>query len=189
MPFDILRDESFLPLLFMADQEHAQAVRGAGCPLCGGRLDSGSYFRKSRGWLCEVPADYFLRFSWCCRVVGCRKRVTPESLRFLGRKVYLSAAIVLTSVFLHGMTRRRVAQLRDLLGVSPRTVADWRRWWLAAFRPSAFWKSYRGLFAGDLDEDALPHSIWASFRGSTRERLLFFLRFLHPLTSPPDFVF
>jgi hypothetical protein len=34
-----------------------------------------------------LDKGYGQRFSFCCAVGGCRKRTTPPSLRFLGRKV------------------------------------------------------------------------------------------------------
>jgi hypothetical protein len=37
------------------------------------------------------------RFSFCCDRDGCRNRATPPSVRFLGRKVYLGAVVMLIS--------------------------------------------------------------------------------------------
>lgn len=50
--------------------------------------------------------------SLCC--ARCRKRRTPPSVRFLGRRVYLAAVVVLACVLRQGPTRWRVARLRDL---------------------------------------------------------------------------
>ena len=44
--------------------------------------------------------EYAERFSFCCAVDGCRKRATPPSLRFLGRKVYLATVVTLISAML-----------------------------------------------------------------------------------------
>lgn len=188
MIFNVLRDLAFLQRLFALDAEWALEVRGAGCPFCGGSLDDGSYLRKARGWLCDAPEWLFVRFSWCCRVEGCRKRVMPASVRFLGRKVYLSASIVLSEVFVHGITPRRVCALKKIFGVDRRTVSEWRRWWLESFRSSPFWRSRRGLLPPDLDEGDLPYSLWSSFVGSEREKLLCVLRFLRPLTVSGGYV-
>ena len=47
------------------------------------------------------------RFSFCCAADGCRKRETPASLRFLGRKVFLGAMVVLISAMQSGLTTAR----------------------------------------------------------------------------------
>jgi len=44
--------------------------------------------------------------SFCCALDGCRSRATPPSLRFLGRKVYLAAIVVLIAILRHGATAR-----------------------------------------------------------------------------------
>ena len=43
----------------------------------------------------DLPDEYRYRFSFCCDRDGCRKRVTPPSVRFLGRRVYLGAVVIL----------------------------------------------------------------------------------------------
>jgi len=62
------------------------------------------------------------RFSLCCAKDGCRKRETPGSLRFLGRKVYFGAMVVLISAMQSGLNPARMARLKALVGVSRRTV-------------------------------------------------------------------
>ena len=64
----------------------------------------------------------------CCNQEGCRKRVTPPSVRFLGRKVYFAAVIILVAAMRQGPTPRRVQELRRLFGdLDARTIARWRR--------------------------------------------------------------
>src|SRR6266478_7977922 len=53
-----------------------------------------------------------------------RKRRTPPSFRFLGRKVFLGAVAVLVSAMRQGATAER--QLCELVGVGRRTIARWR---------------------------------------------------------------
>ena len=43
-----------------------------------------------------------IRLSFCCDRDGCRKRVTPPSVRFLGRKVFLAVAVILISAITKG---------------------------------------------------------------------------------------
>ena len=90
----------FWPFLLAVDQDLAQTTRQKGCA-CGGRLHRANYPRKPRG-ADDLPPDYACRFSFCCACDGCRKRVTPPSVRFLGRKVYLFAVVVLVSAMRQG---------------------------------------------------------------------------------------
>ena len=83
----LLRDASFFELLLRFDDDLAAAVRQAGCGVCGGVLHSARYRRKPRGGPAGLGAEHALRQSFCCAAEGCRRRATPPSLRFLGRKV------------------------------------------------------------------------------------------------------
>ncbi len=84
-----------------------------GCS-CGGRLHSANYPRAPRGGPDHLPEEYRSRFSFCCDRDGCRKRMTPPSVRFLGRKVYLGAVVILVSAMRQGPTPRRVRELSTL---------------------------------------------------------------------------
>ena len=118
-------------LLLNADRELAAETRARGCR-CGGRLHSARYRRKPRRGLPEELRDeYRWRESLCCD--RCRKRTTPPSLRFLGRRVYLAALVVLVSAMTGGVTAGRAARMEALVGVSLRTLQRWRAWWLRTF--------------------------------------------------------
>ena len=103
-----------------------------------------------------------LRFSLCCAKDGCRKRETPGSLRFLGRKVYFGAMVVLISAMQSGLNPARMKRLKELVGVSRRTVLRWRDWWRTVFTMSPFWRAHRGACAGGEQAD-LPASLLKSF--------------------------
>jgi hypothetical protein len=60
-------------------------------------------------------------------------------VRFLGRKVYLGAVVVLATTLRHGPTRTRAARLRELFGIDARTLARWRQWWRDTFAASPWW--------------------------------------------------
>ena len=81
--------------LFTIDEDLAETTRQRACP-CGGRLHCANYTRKPRGTPIQLPEPQPLRLSFCCDRDGCRKRVTPPSVRFLGRKVYLAAIVKVT---------------------------------------------------------------------------------------------
>jgi hypothetical protein len=119
----------------------------------------------------------------CCANRECRKRVTPPSVRFLGRRVYLGAVVVLLSTVRHGGSTKRLARLRKLFGVAPRTVQRWRRWWRETFPRTRCWKQMRGLLRAPAAEAELPDAVLDALRGDEHERLLGMLRLLLPLTT------
>jgi hypothetical protein len=94
---DVLRDTRFYELLMGFDRQMADAAHAGRCQRCGAALHWGSYERKPRGGPAGLGAEHRRRFSLCCAADGCRKRETPGSLRFLGRKVYFGAMVVLNS--------------------------------------------------------------------------------------------
>ena len=89
--------------------------------------------------------------------------MTPPSLRFLGRKVYVGAVVVLVAALRHGPTPVRIAKLRELVGVSVRTVNRWRIWWRQIFVGTPFWQAARGLLRVPLGEQSLPLSLLEAF--------------------------
>lgn len=184
MSHKALVDARVWPLLLEADRELAAEARTRGCA-CGGRLHSARYPRKPRrGLPREVREDYRWRESLCCEREGCRRRTTPPSLRFLGRRVYLGALVVLVSAMTGGVTERRAAAMRDRVGVSVRTLQRWRAWWLVTFPEKAFWREARGRLALPVDEARLPASLLERFPDQGGgDGLLACLRFLAPITT------
>lgn len=121
------------------------------------------------------------RFSFCCAL--CRKRLTPASVRFLGRRVYLGAVVVLATAMSSGLTDRRLARLKELFGVDRRTLERWRKWWREAFVSSSLWIAEQGRFSSPVNESDLPASLLERFLGAMREKLLALLSFLSPLSA------
>ena len=138
----LLADATLFDALLAIDRDLAASAKRGGCLICGGRLDHADYPRKPRGGPESLGSDYDRRTSFCC--ADCRKRLTPMSVRFLGRKVYLGVVVLLACVLRQGPTPWRVARLREQLGVSPDTLRRWHRWWRDTFVRTPFWKS--GLF-------------------------------------------
>jgi hypothetical protein len=128
MYHELPRNASFWAFLFTIDQGLAEEARLKKCP-CGGCLHRANYLRKPRGGGEELPQEYRSRLSFCCEREGCRKRVTPPSVRFLGRKVYLGAIVILVAAMRQGPTPRRVRELSRLFGVDRHTIARWRVFW------------------------------------------------------------
>ena len=91
-----LSSSNFWSFLCRIDEDLAAQVRAAGCADCGGALHSARYPRKPRGVGRTMLGDaYEWRLSYCCDRDGCRRRATPASVRFLGRRVFLGAVVVL----------------------------------------------------------------------------------------------
>ena len=175
-------DSQLYPWLMLLDRDLARAAKEGGCIRCGGRLDSAVYPRKPRGGPPDLGDEYDSRLSFCC--AECRRRLTPPSVRFLGRRGYLGAGVVLVSAMLQGATPPRAARLRELFGVSPETLARWRGWWQTAFAQSAFWRGARGLLRSPADPALLPLSLLRCFGvPGERDPLVAALRFLSPITT------
>jgi hypothetical protein len=183
MYHDLPRDASFWSFLFAVDEELAAAARKQGCS-CGGRLHAANYPRKPRGGCENLPESYNYRLSFCCDRDGCRKRTTPRSVRFLGRKVYLGAVVVLVAAMRQGRTRRRVRELSKLFGADRRTIARWRVFWGEHFPRTPFWKVARGRFMRKLAVADLPRALLEAFihNGDSTEDWERLLRFLSPIT-------
>ena len=179
---ELLGDARLYDILQQIDEDLAGQARAAGCS-GGGRLDSACYPRKPRGGPPGLNADYEYRLSYCCAAEGCRKRTTPPSVRFLGRKVYLGAVVVLVSALRQGPTPTRVSVLHELFGVGERTLRRWRQWWQRTFAEGAFWRAARGRVLPVVPAHDLPRGLIERFAGVGPQRACQVLRFLAPITT------
>ncbi len=106
------------------------------CRDCGGPLHRGDYPRKPRGGRIAAAAEVFSRrFSLCCGREGCRHRATPPSVRFLGRRVYVGAVVIVGSAVV--LTAMAASAAQRATGVPARTTRRWLRWWRGPFTDSA----------------------------------------------------
>ncbi|MCP4038683.1 MAG: hypothetical protein GY733_17210, partial [bacterium] len=107
----------------------------------------------------------------------------PSTL-FLGRKVYFGAVVVLVSVLRQGPSPTRLSRLKELVGVSARTVRRWRKWWLSSFVESDVWQAARGRLRVPADTSRLPLSLLAAFAAAqAQQKLVDMLRFVSPLST------
>ena len=174
----LLQDPRFFALLLQIDEELAARTHAAGCA-CSGRLHRANYPRKPRGCLAEFQASFDHRFSFCCAI--CRKRTTAESVRFLGRRVYLALVVVLSSSR-HAGSNSATPALGSL-AVPARTLERWRGWWRDSFKQTGLWLSACAAFMPPLDTAALPDALLERFLGAdAAARMSGLLRFLTPLT-------
>jgi hypothetical protein len=177
----LLADVTFHHALLKLDEEIAANRKREGCASCEGPIDVANYCRKPRAALRSSWSEGdAVRFSFCCRKDGCRKRSTPASVRFLGRRIYLGAVVLIASALLGGVTS--ITKLSKELGPDRRTLVRWRHWWTKTFPRSAVFAAARGRLAVAIDEDQLPLSLLDRLRGSASDRTLAMLELLEPLS-------
>jgi hypothetical protein len=175
------------------DGDLARVVAAEGCQHCGGPLHQSNYARKPRGGgLAAVAGDAFaLRHSLCCGRRGCRRRVLPPSLRFLGRRVYLGAVVFLASVCAQAALSMKAAQ--EATRIPRVTLGRWQTWWREQFPVLPTWAELRARFVPPPpDEAMLPGSLLSRVEHDlTTEReqppleavVHFVLRSLAPMTT------
>jgi hypothetical protein len=172
-------DVQFCARLEALDRAITERVRGAGCSHCGGRLDRADYARKPRGAdIAPAGEAWSKRLSLCCAREGCRRRATPPSVRFLGRRVYVEVVVLIACV---AAEMEALAPTKPPASVPRRTVRRWLAWWRTAFVASALWRDLRARFAEPPAESELPASLLS--RLDPRTSLLSAARLLSPLTT------
>ena len=177
-------DSRFYQFLFRIDQEIAVEVRAGGCCFCGGVLHGACYPRKPRGIRSALDESYNYRLSFCCATDGCRRRTTPPSVRFLGRKVYLGVIVVLISALEYGLSAKRREWLIDALDVPPQTLWRWQCWWREVFAEGPWWQVERAQFVPPVAGSKLPGELLGRLRGADlRERLVRLLWLIAPLST------
>jgi hypothetical protein len=154
-------DASLFKALWALDEKVAAETRAKGCTHCGGALHRADFPRKARGFPVEHEAFFARRFSACCGREGCRKRATPPSVRFAGRKIYAGFVVVIAPVLAAVGALLRAA-CDALKAVPARTVQRWRSGW-SAVPSSTKWLELRARFDAPVDGEALPASLLARF--------------------------
>ena len=147
-----ISDPRLWDLLCLIDEREASRVRCAGCRHCGGALHSATYARKPRGVSEAVVSGGprpVLRHSFCCAV--CRRRTTPASVRFWGRRVYVGLIVLLLPVLLGDGSPTAVSAACGRLSLSRQTLRRWRRWW-------------QETFAAGCQASGLPRGLLDGFR-------------------------
>lgn len=183
----IMSDPSLPVILSRIDFDLASQARARGCPHCGGRLHSARYPRKPRCTKSLSP-DWKWRYSFCCAEERCRRRATPESVRFFGRRLYPAVFVVLVSALVQGVTGRRFQTIRSALSVDRRTLERWRRWWRETFPRTRFFKEVQARLLPPLDQASLPRSLLLRFGKGSLGGVVSLLRFLAPCSVPAELV-
>jgi hypothetical protein len=176
----------FFGLLVRADEAMTRRVAAEGCPVCDGPLHRSDFDRKPRGaFIAPAGEAFVVRFSLCCGREGCRKRATPPSVRFLGRRVYLGVVVIVASFV--ALVLRAAGEIRQRTGVPARTARRWLGWWQGPFLDTEVFVAICARLIG-VDIGQLPASIVGRLEGTGTERLRSMLGWLLPLTtgSVPD---
>jgi hypothetical protein len=160
----------------------AQQAKRAGCPYCEGVLHVAHYPRQVFGVRRSLlDKGYEQRLSFCCSREGCRRRTTPASVRFLGRRCFAGALVLLACALTQNLSRRRCARLGARLGVSERTLQRWRHWWRSTLPDTPWWREARSQFVPPPQSQGLPSSLLARFGGlGDAKALIGALQFLTP---------
>ena len=114
---------------------------------------------------------------------GTASQAIKASLRFLGRKVYVAAIVVLIAILQHGVSDGRLKRLAQVVSVDRRTITRWRGWWRKVFTATRFWAAARAGFMPPIDEAQLPGAPIERLAGDAQDRLIGLLRFLSPVTG------
>jgi hypothetical protein len=179
----LLADARLHRVLLAIDEDLAAECRTRGCGACGGALHSAWFRRKPRGGPAELGEAFDRRFSFCCAERECRKRATPSSLRFLGRRIYLAVVVTLVWALELGATAGRLRRLSGIPGIDRRTLARWREWWRASLPAGAFWRQASAAVIPPVAARHLPGALLERFAGGAEDRLIALLRFLAPITG------
>lgn len=176
-------DANFYQLLTRIDESIAEEVRARGCD-CGGVLHRADYLRKPRGERGVLDESYQRRLSFCCAEDGCRRRCTPPSVRFLGRKVYLGVIVVLITALNHGLSAARRQRLTETLGVCVQTLRRWQQWWREQFVQTRCWRGLAGQFLPPIVTAHLPGALLERLSGrALSERVVQLLVLIAPSTT------
>lgn len=178
-----LHKANFHLFLNNIDQEIAKITLKMNCSYCSGTLHQANYPRSPMGISPEFRDHYSERLSFCCDT--CRKRITPPSVRFFGRRWYPAPVFMLICLLSLGINERRLAQMKRHFGltVSESTWKRWRRWWRECFVETDFWRKEKGIAVSMLEETiSFPCALLALFSGTFMDKLCLLLRFLSPLS-------
>jgi hypothetical protein len=179
-PIELGRE--FFEMLMRVDEAIVERAAREVCVDCGGPLYRGDFSRKPRGGLVAMAAETFTRrFSLCCGRDGCRRRATPPSVRFLGRRVYVGAVVVLASAV--AMAAVTASAAVRATGVPARTTRRWLRWWRGPFTTSAPFVQLSARLVPAADRRRLPASILERLGDDWVDSVTKLLVWLAPITT------
>jgi hypothetical protein len=184
MSHNFLFNAIFHSVLNVIDRDLMDQAKKNRCPFCKNTLHQANYPRSPAGMPAEFRKHYDARLSLCCNV--CRKRTTPPSVRFFGRRWYPMPLFIFICILQCGISERRLSQIKKHFGitVSESTWKRWRRWWRESFGETKFWIKEKGFLSTPLKQNqCLPRALFNLFKGNLVEKIHLLLKFLSPLTG------
>ena len=181
-----LRGEFFEGLVAI-DEAIVERAAAEPCRDCGGPLHRGDYPRKPRlGQLVDAADSFDRRFSLCCGREGCRHRATPPSVRFLGRRVYVGAVVIVASAI--ALTTIAASAIVRATGVPARTTRRWLRWWQGPFTTTSPFAELSAHLIPAPERRRLPASLLERLAVDPSRAVAKLLAWLAPITttSCPD---
>src|SRR3990167_215610 len=184
MSQNFLSKSSFHAHLTEIDRELANICAEKGCVYCGGKLHQADYPRSPMGMPHSFRDCYSRRISFCCS--NCRKRTTPPSVRFFGRRWYPAPLFIFISIMTCGINKRRIALMEKQFGLVIResTWRRWRKWWRDKFVITKCWQQAKGQLppCDGITQGPFPRVIFNLYAGNIEEKMLLFLSFVSLLT-------
>jgi hypothetical protein len=183
MSCNFLLNPSFHEGLLEIDRQTAQSIQEKGCCHCSGTLHQSNYPRAGFGVLPTVAPLYVMRFSFSC--ANCRRRTTPPSIRFFGRRRYIFSIAILLCALQLSPSESRCARLVKYFRchVSLSTWHRWRAWWRDTFPLTPFWHIEKARLAKPINPEGFPAELLRRFSAhGLSGRLQKLLSFLSPLS-------
>jgi hypothetical protein len=177
----------FFEGLLAIDESIVERAAREPCRECGGPLHRGDHPRKPRGGLLAVAGEAFSRrFNLCCGRDGCRLRAMPPSVRFLGRRVYLGAVVIVAAAV--ALAAATTAAATRSTGVPARTTRRWLRWWRGPFTTSAAFLELSARLVPAAERPRIPLSLLERLADEWPPAVTKLLAWLAPITttSCPD---
>jgi hypothetical protein len=172
----------FFAGLLAIDREIVERASFERCRFCEGPLHRSDYPRKPRGGVIGKAAERSVRrFSLCCGREGCRRRATPPSVRFLSRRVYVGAVVIVASVL--SLMLRTASLSSRATGIAARTTRRWLRWWRGPFTSTSVFVQISSRMVPAVSRAALPVSIVERLADPPEEQVRVLLRWLLPITT------
>ena len=183
MSHNYLLNTSFHQSLLAFDFDTARQVQAKNCNHCGGLLHQAHYPRLGFGVPSELASLYQSRYSFCC--AQCRKRTTPPSLRFFGRRRYIAPLFLLLCSVRFSPCEKRCERWAKRRGIqlSLSTWKRWVSWWQRDFPQTPFWSIAKACFLPPLNVNPSLRALLKSLAGKVLpQQLTQLLQFLSPLS-------
>jgi len=165
---ELLQKARLFHLLYRIDESLLKEEQSKSCKYCNGPLYQANYMRKPRGGPENIPDNYLIRFSLCCGNECCRKRNLPPSCRFMGRRVYWGAVILVVMTLRQNRENSASAgKLERMFGISRNTLKSWFQYFREEFPVSERWHRIRGLISATVKNSELPGALFRFFNRSS----------------------